>query len=212
MNFPVFLAMMIVFVLFLAYKRRKQTQNQEETNEAFLDRERRANMTRKKDISALDYLDYSTDGLPLDEYADEQLLSYETILKNLCGKRIINLSGYSNTDLKLMYGPANLNTLSEYDENYRILSDTLFAYAERESELGRETASIAVLEYAAKLHIDSSRIYLMLAKLYQKQNTPEKTASLIELFSSMDKDFASFTIRRLNSLSDSSVLPEDLVR
>lgn len=212
MNFPFFLAAMLVFVLFLAYKRRRQTQNQEETNEAFLDRERRANATRKKDISALDYLDYSTDALPLDEYPDEQLLSCETVLKNLCGKRMINLSGCSNTDLKLMYGPANLNALSEYDENYRILADTLLAYAGRESELNREDAAIAILEYAAGLRIDSSRIYLMLAELYQKQNTPEKTASLIELLSSMDKDFASFTIRRLNSLSNSSVLPENSVR
>ena len=200
MNFPVFLTFMIVLVLFLAFKRRKQAQNQSDVNEAFIERERLANATRKKDISNLDYLPFSTDSLPLDEHPDQELSSCETILKNLSGKRIINLSKYSNTDLKLMYGPANLNDLSEYDENYHVLSDTLLAYAKRELELDRKDAAVSILEYAAELRIDSSRIYLLLAELYQKQQTPEKTAHLVELLSSMDKDFASFTIQKLNSL------------
>ena len=211
MNFPVFFTFMIVLVLVLAYKRRKQTQNQSEVNEAFLERERRANATRKKDISNLDYLPFSTDALPLDQYSDDKLASLETILKNLSGKRIINLSMYSNTDLKLMYGPANLNDLSEYDENYHVLSDTLLAYALRELELDRKTAAAAVLEYAVKLRIDSSRIYLTLAKLYQEQNTPEKTAQLTETLSSMDTAFADSVIQKIHKLSDPSVLPEDSV-
>ena len=133
-------------------------------NEAFLERERRANATRKKDISNLDYLPFSADTLPIAEYSDDKLASFEAVLKNLSGQKIINLSMYSNTDLKLMYGPANLNDLSEYDENYHVLSDTLLSYALRELELGRETAAAAVLEYAVELRIDSSRIYLTLAK------------------------------------------------
>lgn len=210
MNIPVFFTFMVLLVLFLAYKRRKQTQNQEEVNEAFLERERRANATRKKDISNLDYLPFSADTLPLAQYSDEKLTSLEMTLKNLSGKRIINLSMYSNTDLKLMYGPANLNALSEYDENYHVLSDTLLAYALRELELDRETAAAAVLEYAVELRIDSSRIYLTLAKLYQKQNTPEKISLITETLSSMDADFAASVIKKIHALSDSAELqPSD---
>lgn len=211
MRFPVFFTFMIFLVLFLAYKRSRQTKNQTELNEAFLERERLANATRKKDISNLDYLPFSADALPLSQYSDGKLASLETTLKNLSGKRIINLSMYSNTDLKLMYGPANLNDLSEYDENYHMLSDTLLAYALRELELDRKTAAIAVLEYAVQLRIDSSRIYLTLAKLYQKQDTPEKNAHLIETLSSMDADFADPVIQKIHNLSDPSVLPEDFV-
>lgn len=211
MRFPVFFTFMIFLVLFLAYKRSRQTKNQSELNEAFLERERRANSTRKKDISNLDYLPFSADALPLSQYSDDKLASLETTLKNLSGKRIINLSMYSNTDLKLMYGPANLNDLSEYDENYHVLSDTLLAYALRELELDRKTAAAAVLEYAAKLRIDSSRIYLTLAKLYQKQHTPEKNSQLIETLSSMDEDFAGPVIQKIHKLSDPTVLPEDSV-
>ena len=110
-----------------------------------------------------------------------------------------------------MYGPANLNDLSEYDENYHVLSDTLLSYALRELELGRETAAAAVLEYAVELRIDSSRIYLTLAKLYQKQHTPEKISHITETLSSMDADFAGSVIQKIHNLSDSSKLSEDSV-
>ncbi len=201
MNFPipVFFISSVVFVLFLAMKRGKQTRRQENTNEAFLERERQANATRKKDISNLNYLPYTADALLLDEDADEELSQYVKILKDLSGRKMLNLSMYSNTDLKLMYGPANLNELSECDNNYHLLSDTLLNYAERENTLQRYEAAISILEYAMSLRIDSSRIYLMLARLYDEQNTPEKIQDIFHALSSMDDSFTSHVLPKLRS-------------
>ncbi len=201
MNFPipVFFISSVVFVLFLAMKRGKQTRRQENTNEAFLERERQANATRKKDISNLNYLPYTADALLLDEYPDEELSQYVKILKDLSGRKMLNLSMYSNTDLKLMYGPANLNELSECDNNYHLLSDTLLNYAERENTLQRYEAAISILEYAMSLRIDSSRIYLMLARLYDEQNTPEKIQDIFHALSSMDDSFTSHVLPKLRS-------------
>ena len=80
-----------------------------------------------------------------------------------------------------------------------------------ELELDRKTAAAAVLEYAVKLRIDSSRIYLTLAKLYQEEHTPEKTTHLIETLSTMDADFSGSVIQKIHKLSDPTVLPEDSV-
>ena len=196
---PVFLFAFILFTAVLAVKRQRQTTKQEQANEAFLERERKANATRKKDISNLNYLSFSVQSLPIAEYSDEKLAEYESILTNLSSKKIINLSGYSNTDLKLMYGPANFNDLSEFDENYQTLSDTLFAYAKRETELDRTDSAITILEYAMELKIDSSQIYLLLAKLYQTLQTTEKIQTIIDTVSSMDESFASFVLPKLNA-------------
>lgn len=196
---PVFLFAFILFTAVLAVRRQRHTTKQEQANEAFLERERMANATRKKDISNLDYLAFTIQRLPIAEYSDEKLAEYESLLTNLSGKKIINLSGYSNTDLKLMYGPANFNDLSEFDENYQTLSDTLFAYAKRESELDRTDSAITILEYAMELKIDSSQIYLLLAKLYQTSHTPEKIQTIIDTVSSMDASFASFVLPKLNA-------------
>ena len=196
---PVFLFAFILFTAILAVRRQRQTTKQEQANEAFLERERMANATRKKDISSLDYLSFTVQRLPIAEYSDEKLAEYESILTRLSSQKIINLSGYSNTDLKLMYGPANFNDLSEFDENYHTLSDTLFAYAKRESELDRTNSAVTILEYAMELKIDSSQIYLLLAKLYQTLQTPEKIQIIIDTVSSMDESFASFVLPKLNA-------------
>ena len=156
-----------------------------------------ANATRKKDISALPYLSFSTDTLPVGEFADDELYSCETVLQNLTDQKIINLSMYTNTDLKLMYGPANLADLSSYDENYHLLTTTLLAYARREVELDRIDAAVTILEYAMSLALDVSQIYLLLAELYQKQNTPEKIQDITDALFVMDESFSSLVLPKL---------------
>lgn len=197
MRVPIFLIAFILFTALLAVKRKKSTEAQENANEAFLERERMANATRKKDISALPYLSFSTDTLPVGEFADDELYSCETVLQNLTDQKIINLSMYTNTDLKLMYGPANLADLSSYDENYHLLTTTLLAYARREVKLDRIDAAVTILEYAMSLALDVSQIYLLLAELYQKQNTPEKIQDITDALFVMDESFSSLVLPKL---------------
>ncbi len=196
---PVFFTATVIFTAVLAVKRAKHTRLQNEANESFLERERLANATRRKDISGLDYLSFSADALPLSNVSDPELLQHETVLKELSGKKIINLSMYSNTDLKLMYGPANLNELTECDDNYHLLASTLLSYADRKISLGYANDAVSILEYAMSLKIDSSKIYLLLAELYQKQNTPEKIERIADCVASMDKSFSSFLAPKLDA-------------
>ncbi len=196
---PVFFTATVIFTAVLAVKRAKHTKLQNEANESFLERERLANATRRKDISGLDYLSFSADALPLSNVSDPELLQHETVLKELSGKKIINLSMYSNTDLKLMYGPANLNELTECDDNYHLLASTLLSYADRKISLGYANDAVSILEYAMSLKIDSSKIYLLLAELYQKQNTPEKIERIADCVASMDKSFSSFLAPKLDA-------------
>lgn len=179
MRVPIFLIAFILFTALLAVKRKKSTEAQENANEAFLERERMANATRKKDISALPYLSFSTDTLPVGEFADDELYSCETVLQNLTDQKIINLSMYTNTDLKLMYGPANLADLSSYDENYHLLTTTLLAYARREVELDRIDAAVTILEYAMSLALDVSQICCL--QSYIKNRTHRKRSRTLPM-------------------------------
>ncbi len=195
---PIIFIWFIIFIVYLAFKRTKQTQNQQNANQSFLERERLANNTRKKDISGLNYLPFTTDRLPDSVSSDEKLNIIESELKELSNQKIINLSQYSNTDLKLMYGPANLPALSGYDDNYHRLAALLLDYASRQLELCNTDAAIAVLEYAAELRIQSSRIYLLLAELYLKQDTPEKINTIRDTVSSMEEPFRCLVLPKLD--------------
>ncbi len=195
---PIIFIWFIIFIVYLAFKRTKQTQNQQNANQSFLERERLANNTRKKDISGLNYLPFTTDRLPDSVSSDEKLNIIESELKELSNQKIINLSQYSNTDLKLMYGPANLPALSEYDDNYHRLAALFLDYASRQLELCDTSAAIAALEYAAELRIQSSRIYLLLAELYLKQGTPEKINTIRDTVSSMEEPFRRLVLPKLD--------------
>lgn len=196
---PVFFICFVIFMAYLAYKRSKQSQNQENANSSFLERERLANTTRKKDISGLAYLPFSFDRLPVTHTPNEKLSAIEAKLKELSEKKIINLSMYSNTDLKLMYGPANLPALSEYDDNYHCLASTLLEEANCLTELGQTKDAAAVLEYAMELGMQQSQIYLLLADLYRKQNMPEKIQSIRDALSKMDASFCAYVLPKLEN-------------
>lgn len=198
-GFPIFLPIFIIIGSLIAGSRHKQENSQKKKYENFLERERLANSTRKQDISHLNYLALSLDSLPIGHSADPVLTNCEETLKSLSQKRILNLSGKSNTDLKLLYGPANLDDLWEYDENYHILSTTLLDYGKRQEELNHIEEAVAILEYASSLHIDSSKIYLLLASLYDKAGTPEKISQIKDSLQVMDEDFRLYVLKHLES-------------
>ena len=122
----------IILVLIQLYIKKSDT-SQKNNIKKFWEREQKANATRKKDISTLKYIEWDTT-LPVKE--NNTLLS--DILKNnpeadsaynkiisVKDKNIINLTEYSNTDLKLKYGVANLEALTEYEDNYTLLIKNL---------------------------------------------------------------------------------------
>jgi hypothetical protein len=171
---PIFTIAMIVFIVLLKMTINKNNRSHEETEAAFWERERRANFTRKQDISTLDYIT-----IPLDKFPLNLGTESENALKELSGAKILNLTGISNTDLKLTYGVANLEALTEYDGNFTRLVQALASYGKELADAGQTADAQTVLEFAVSIHADSKQIYTQLAELYRDGNHPEKIADLI---------------------------------
>jgi hypothetical protein len=171
---PIFTIAMIVFIVLLKMTINKNNHAKEDAESAFWERERRANFTRKQDISTLDYIT-----IPLDKFPLNLGTESENALKELSGTKILNLTGISNTDLKLTYGVANLEALSEYDGNFTRLVQVLASYGKELADAGQTADAQTVLEFAVSIHADSKQIYTQLAELYRDGNHPEKIADLI---------------------------------
>ena len=170
-----------------AYQKNKS----EKERQAFWNREREANSTRKKDISSLDYINVDIESFPVKnlEAIDSSLYNE---LKELSAKKIINLSQYTNTDLKLMYGVANLNLLTQYDENYTRLivllnkiGKVLYDYPEDAK---------AFLEYSVSIGSDIRQTYEMLANIYMDKKDEKAFDRLLE------------SAEKLSSLSKSTII------
>ena len=174
----IFLGLFIFFIFLLAYYRKKGLRDQENIEEAFWERENEANHVRRKDISSLPYIIIPLEKFPINICNDPKLIACEAKLKQLSDCRILNLEHQSNTDLKMLYGPANLEALTECGEHFTDLCRTLVSYAQVLCDLNYHREAQTVLEFGIDCGSDHSKNYELLASLYQEQ---ENTAGLKEL-------------------------------
>ena len=172
----------------------------EKNKRSFLERESKANSTRKADISNLDYVNLSLDKLPVNASSSDKYNSLINELNQLSEKRIIDLSKYSNTELKLMYGPANLDALSEYDQNYLSLIRTLDSISSLLIEEGNISAAKEYLQYSISIGSDLSSSYGMLGKIYLDEND-NKSFNELEKLASQNKTLSGpIIVNNLNNI------------
>lgn len=163
----------------VAYETKKSKRNAEKQVSSFWEKERKANTIRKKDISGLDYIVIPFDTLPFVETDNYDITVCQKELRALEGRKILNLAGISNTDLKLEYGVANLSDLSEYDENCTLMFRSLANLGFHLSKNGYHKEAVAFLEFGIQAGTDVSRNYLVLADEYASLGEYGKINSLI---------------------------------
>ena len=204
-----FLAIFIIVTAYIAIRRNSAMRSEQKVWDDFREREQEANWTRKQDISNLAYIKLPLDALPLGRFEDEVLSSYETALRDLSTQPICNLNGISNTDLKLRYGAANLNALSQCDTNYSTLVSLLANYGEKLFELSHPTEAKQVLEYALSLGSDVGKTYELLATIYEYEGQPEKINALLESAEKITSIRRNSILRKLEAHRNSEFQTDD---
>lgn len=110
---------------------------------------------------------------------------------------MVNLTGFSNTDLKLEYGTANISDLTEYDQNYTVLIRTLQKWADILTEAGYVKESVALLEFAVSTGTDISRTYYMLADYYASRARYSEIDRLREVAKTLRSSNGEIIVRHL---------------
>lgn len=188
MIFP-FFASFIIFILVLNNAINRNNKRQQKSEKSFWEQENRANSIRRQSLDSLDYISFSADLiLPenlLDLASTKNLLEESRIseilarLTALSESKIVNLNYVTNTDLKAIYGVANLTTLMEYDQNYTDLITLLQEYASILAQKGHVRAALTVLETAIEAGSDIGASYALAASCCQKTGDLEKIQQLI---------------------------------
>lgn len=195
MILPFVIILLSLFNLF----RNRSRRSMKESQDAFWEKEQRANQTRKQDISHLDYIQIPLNTFPIGKYGDDKLSELEQTLRTLSSRKILNLSGISNTDLKLQYGAANLPVLSDCDTQFTTLARTLSAYGEQLAALDHWQDAVRVLEFGVACKTDISKNYTLLGTLYREHNQSDKLNELIEIVRSSDMLLKNATLKQLTS-------------
>ena len=162
-----FLTSVILFILVLGHRIRRQNRVSEKNNRSFWEREAAANATRRKSLDGLNFITIPLEELPYELLADdEQVADCVELLRTLSTQKIVNLTGFTNTELKLQYGAPNITELSEYDQNYTLLVRTLQKWADLLWDKGYHEEAVCIMEFAISTHTDISRTYYLLAEYW----------------------------------------------
>lgn len=187
----------------ISYQNRKAKNAIEE----FWNRESKANSVRRADISNLDYITLSLDKLPINEAKKLGFSDIYDELTRLSDKKFLNLSSYSNTDLKMMYGPANLDELSECDSNYSQLLRTLNKLSKEFIKIDKSELAKKVLEYSMEIGSDLSSDFEMLGRIYHEEKNTDGFKILEEKAGSISSLSKTLIINKLNHIKENDEQP-----
>ena len=191
---PYFIILLAIFQFFL----RKNSKKHEELNKDFWKREREANTVRRKDISGLSYITIP-DSLPMSDCNDAVIKALNNFYA-FKGTKMLNLTGKSNTDLKTAYGAANLDALSEYDENCTRMLKSIIPLATELNKSGLTDDAAAYLEFGISCRTDITQNYTMLAEYYASNGNKDKIQHLVNVAESLDSLTKKPIISRLDSI------------
>ena len=109
---------------------------------------------------------------------------------------MLNLNGISNTDLKLTYGPQNLDELTVYGDYFSELEEAILSYGTLLHDAGFLKEAIAVLEKGILLPTDLTQNYIRLADYYTEAGTDSKKTDLLSLAEKNLSGYALTTVQR----------------
>lgn len=191
-------ASFIILCLLLSYELKKRKKKETKIYEDFLDEEARANSTRRKPMDDLQFITIPFDTLPLASLPDnEKVQENIEILRTISDSGIVNLTGFSNTDLKLKYGVPNLPILSEYDAAYTSMARALYEWGNELHKNKLDDEALTVLEFAVSTGSDVSKTYDIMAEIYQKTNSYQKIEELIDKASAINSSNKNYIIKHL---------------
>ena len=200
MKYPVF-ASFIIFILLVRHNIRRNRRIEEGNEKAFWDRERKANEVRRKPLDDLVYVKPDMSSFPKDVMADDpEIKECMQLLEELEDQKIVNLTGMTNTDLKLKYGVANLKLLTEYDDRYTLLVQTIQKWADKLWENGYTKEAVPLLEEQVRIHADITSAYRKLAVYYRDNNEPEKIENLKKTAETLNSSSKNVILRSLEEI------------
>ena len=193
-----YLASLIMLVLIISHNIKKQSRKKAQQEESFWAKEARANSVRRKSLDGLEYVKVPVENFPLTLLAsDSTVAECIEIIQTLSTQCIVNLTGYTNTDLKLEYGVANLTKLMEYDQNYTLLVRTLQKWADALMEAGHMEEATVLMEYAVSTNTDVSRTYYCLADYWLSQGENHQVERLIQIAENLRSPSKNIIVKNL---------------
>lgn len=201
MAFP-FLTVFIIFLLALFFRFKYLREKREAQEQDFWSNEQKARINIGT-IKESDYVVIPLSTFPFGLCEDPYMVEMENAIKTLSEEKLLNLTGLSNTDVKLKFGANHFDEATLAGEKYDELIKNLVNYAIELDDHGFSSESEKMLEYLIGIDCDMKSAYITLGKLYASGNKIGKIKDLIERV-----DSSSLSIKNATKTQLSELLPE----
>lgn len=176
----------IILAILLVVRLRSVSKKQKEDMQSFWDREREAAVAPSVNLDSLPYITIPLDKFPLGLCESEEAAMIEDELKTLATHRLLNLTGKTNTELRLTYGAANIKTMQNIADDFDRVTVLLVDYAKALLEEGHTDGAETVLAFGANEKTDMRSNYTLLADIYEGQGNAAKLRALADIVESLD--------------------------
>ena len=180
-----FLIVILTLCILLAVRLAKIRKHQAEKDNAFWDREKQADTAVDKDLNSLTYITIPLSKFPLHFSEDDEVMMIEDALEEIATHRMLNLNGKTNTDLKLMYGPGNLEAVQQMGDDFSQMTILLCDYAKCLMQAERYHDALTVLSFGSSVNSDISTNYMLMGDCYQALHQERKIPAVIEQVKSL---------------------------
>lgn len=180
-----FLIVILTLCILLAVRLAKIRKHQAEKDNAFWDREKQADTAIDKDLNSLTYITIPLSKFPLHFSEDDEVMMIEDALEEIATHRMLNLNGKTNTDLKLMYGPGNLEAIQQMGDDFSQMTILLCDYAKCLMQAERYHDALTVLSFGSSVNSDISTNYMLMGDCYQALHQERKIPAVIEQVKSL---------------------------
>ena len=166
----------IVLIIVVAVMTKRHGKQQDAKNRRFLEEEQAANLARKREIEPELFFYANLDGLPRIPESDPH-----KVLRTSKRTMIRFDMPESNVDLKKRYGVGQLDSITQYEENYHDFLKSLGEWAQALHDQGNVDGSLQVLEYAIELGTEFRGAYRLAADIYAYERDVYALEQLLQM-------------------------------
>lgn len=204
MNLLIFASFM-VFGTWLTIQLKKSRKLNEKAEKDFWEEEAMADSVRKKQLEDSDFVIFPFDKLPTEEsFSPNPVPESLPLLMSLADKKMVNLNGISNTEVKKRFGVANLTVLTEYDTNYETFVKHIYLLCQHLYDIGRIEEALMLSEETILTGTDSLSHYKLIIQIYREQGNPAGIDWLKEKADGIHSLTRGAILRALSGDSDSA--------
>lgn len=168
MPIPILFVLFVIFLFVFHFRIRSIDEKTEKKDSEFWEKEEYANSIRKKKELPLFHIDledvHFIENADTDE--ENEILALQEEVMEFSGLPMMNCENKTNIDLKIEYGPSNLQPIIESEQNFIDFQKTILTLGKKLYDMNKIEESISILEKGVQYGSGYDDNYIILCNLY----------------------------------------------